>query len=525
MGKQTETPPSDPDAGSDGSLRGGLRVTLVAVSVAVLSVVLPVALVSDVTDAARSDAWIVTLLIMIYGGVRLSATWVSGRPRLFDFFFWLFTYIFMGLGPTVQIRADAVSTTTPGIDSGWDLPTAGVVALGIGCYEIARAVALVVERTRPRRAGAAPRPVSPVRAAMLIAVGLAVSAYFVVQMGPAAALGSREAAFAAREARWPDPAVRSVMYAAAVYPLLIATGALAQLRRLAASRAARISVTVAALLAAAVLLLVVNPIASARYTFGTVAFALAVYAGAMVTRARARLTMLLAIVAFLFVFPIADAFRTDEVRVNRSSFFGEYLANPDYDAFWQVANALSFWVDGLVQPMRQLLGSILFWVPRAVWPDKPTDTGIVLAEYRGYSFDNLSAPVWAEALVNGGVVAVVVVFVALGVALRAMDRRIVLAFAAGGVWAIVGAVLPVYMTILMRGSLLQATGATTVMIVCLILISGAAGRDPDRTDDGAGSGDPQLGAALAVPGDRALDAGAETDPRRPAGRAEQTDIQ
>lgn len=490
------------------SLRGGARIALLALSIGVLSIALPVALISDIPDRGRSEAWIVTLLIMVYGGIRLSLTWVSGRPHLFDFFFWVFGYIFMGLAPTAQIRADAVSTTTPGIDPAFDLPTAGIVALGIGCYEIARAAWMLLQHARPPRAARAPRAVGPARAIGLAVVGLGISAFFVAQLGPAGALGSREAAFAAREARWPDPAVRAVMYAAAVYPLLIATGAMTQLHRVARSRAGRIAYTTAAVAAAVVLLLIVNPIASARYTFGTVAVALAIFAGAAATRFRARVTMLLAIVAFLFVFPIADAFRTDEVRVNRTSFFGEYLANPDYDAFWQIANSLAYWLDGLVEPARQFLGSILFWVPRAIWPDKPTDTGIVLAEYRGYAFDNLSAPMWAEAMVNGGVIAVVVVFIALGIVLRAMDVRIVPAFASGGVWAIVGAVLPVYMTILMRGSLLQATGATTVMIACLLLVAGQLGLPGDEGSDGAGpdragSGDAELGVAAPVPRDRA----------------------
>ncbi len=504
VGKQTGMF-SDPDAqvAAEAPLRGGARIALLALSIGVLSIALPAALLSDIPDTGRSDAWIVTLLIMIYGGIRLSVTWVSGRPHLFDFFFWIFGYIFMGLAPTAQIRADAVSTTTPGIDSAFDLPTAGIVALGIGCYEIARAAWMLRQHSRPPRAVRVPRAVGPVRAIALAVVGLGISAFFVVQLGPAAALGSREAAFDAREARWPDPAVRAVMYAAAVYPLLIATGAMAQLRRAATSRAARIAYTTAAVAAAVVLLLIVNPIASARYTFGTVAVALAIFAGAVATRLRARFTMLGAIVAFLFLFPIADAFRTDEVRVNRTSFFGEYLANPDYDAFWQVANSLAYWLDGLVEPARQFLGSMLFWVPRAVWADKPTDTGIVLAEYRGYTFDNLSAPLWAEAMVNGGVIAVVVVFAGLGLLLRAMDVRIVSAFPTGGVWAIVGAVLPVYMTILMRGSLLQATGATTVMIACLILVAGRLGSPGDEGSGGVASGDAQLGVAAPVPGDRA----------------------
>lgn len=176
------------------------------------------------------------------------------------------------------------------------------------------------------------------------------------------------------------------------------------------------------------------------------------------------------ILAMIFLFPIADAFRSSSVDFTRSSFFGEYAGNGDYDSFWQVANALSYSLAGFVQPFRQLLGSLLFWVPRVIWPDKPTDTGILLANYRGYSFGNLSAPIWAELLVNGGILLVVVGFVVLGPLLASLDRRMAPVHHTGGWWGLVGAILPVYMVILMRGSLLQATGALFVALACLFFV-------------------------------------------------------
>lgn len=450
------------------------RIVLRTLSLLVLSAALPALLLGEMADVGRSEAWVVTLVIMIWAGVRLSLLWVRGTPRLFDFFFWLFVYIFLGIAPTVQIRSGLISTTTPGVDGWFDLPTAGVVALGLACYEIGRLAWVVVEHYRPAGRSAAVRTVSSRRTWILLAGATLLAAYVLSRLGATIFLGSREAAGAAREAAWPDPAVRSVIFASGVYPLLVSIGAVVQLRRGdQVSAVARRWMKAIALGCAAILLLIVNPIASARYSFGTVAFALVVFAGAVATRQRARLTMLATIGGFLFVFPLADAFRRVETGTrSRTDFFGEYPSNPDYDAFWQIANALSYWIDGLVEPFNQFLGSVLFWVPRALWPDKPEGTGVVLAAYRGYSFDNLSAPMWAEALVNGGVVAVVLTFLALGVGLRAMDTRIVPALATGGVWAIAGAVLPVYMTILLRGSLLQATGALALMIGCLILVRG-----------------------------------------------------
>lgn len=455
------------------------QIVVGTVSVLTFSGVIPALLIANIDNVNRSQGWILTLLVMVWAGLRMSALWVAGRPRLFDFFVWLFCYIFMGLAPTVQMRSGLISTTTADMDSSLDVPTGLIVWAGIASYEVGRGLWMIREHRRGT-SGVPARTVTRVgsgRTLLLVIAGLGASAYFISKIGFGPALGSRDAAFAARSAAWPDPAMRSTFYAAATYPLLVAAGACAQLRRSADSALARRACLAVMLGCCSVLLIIINPVASARYTFGTVAFALIVYAGAMTTIGRVRITMLGAIVGFLFLFPLADAFRTKETSVSRNGFFGEYMSNPDYDAFWQIANAFSYWIDGLVEPMRQLLGSLLFWMPRAIWPDKPMDTGILLAQYRGYTFSNLSAPMWAELLVNGGLIAVVVGFVLLGMALRSMDTRLLPSFESGGVWGIVGAVFPVYMTILLRGSLLQATGSLTVAVVCVMFLRSSPKHD------------------------------------------------
>lgn len=450
----------------------------VAVSSA-LAIALPAYLVADVENVGRSSAWIVTLGVMVWAGLRLSGLVIHGQPRLFDFFFWLFVYIFLGIAPTVQIRLDQPSTSTPGVEAIHDLPTAGLVVLGLVTYDLGRLVAGSRARKAPPPTSTVPQgheqQVSEWRAVALTSVAALVTAYFLVKIGPGALLGSRESAQAARTAAWPDPAVRSIVYASAVYPLVIGAGALAQLRSTGSSLAWRRTGWVGLLLCMAILLVVVNPVATARYTFGTVIFALAVYLGAVRTSRRVRTTMLGTLGGFLFIFPLVDVFRSTDGGefAQRSSFFGEYAANPDYDAFWQLANSYLFWLEGFVEPLRQLFGSLLFWVPRAVWPGKPMDTGILLAQYRGYKFGNLSAPLWAEAMVNGGVVGLVVTFVILGYALFRMDSKLTHALTASGVWAIAGAVFPVYMTILLRGSLLQATGVLIVATVCVLFVGGS----------------------------------------------------
>ncbi|MEE2814838.1 MAG: hypothetical protein VYC96_04120, partial [Actinomycetota bacterium] len=193
---------------------------LVVASVAVLSIAVPAALLVYVPSAPRSEAWIVTLVITVWAGLRVSLIWVSGIPRLFDYFLWVFTYIFMGIAPTAQILSGLTSTTTPGVDPGMDLPTAFIVALGLGCYELGRFGWILREEHRARRQPLKVTLVHPARTIGVAIAGVLIGMYFVSRVGFAGSLGSREGAQAARTAAWPDPAMRAIFYAGAVYPLL-----------------------------------------------------------------------------------------------------------------------------------------------------------------------------------------------------------------------------------------------------------------------------------------------------------------
>jgi hypothetical protein len=457
----------------DTEARGGagLRILALFTSIAVLAVGVPGALIFTVPDVGRSQGWVVTVIIAVWSGIRLSVLWVRGIPKLFDFFFWLFTYIFMGISATATIRANDLPYTTPGVTPVLDVPAALITLAGVVAYEIGAFVRWVARR-RVQERELRDAAVSPVRAAVLYVAGLAVGAYYVSKMGLSVLFSTRTNASLAQSYAWPDSATFSIIYALAIYPMLVALGAFAQIwRELPKGSSGRYGYLVLMTIGTADLMLVANPLSSARYTFGTVAFALVMFAGAAINARRARLTMVGTIFAFLFVFPLLNVFRySDSELTQRQSFFTEYIGNPDYDAFWQIANAYSYVVDGLVVPMRQLLGSLLFWVPRSLWSDKPTDTGILLANYRGYSFSNLSAPMWAELLVNGGVIAVIVGFFFIGIALASLDARMATAHEHGGWWGLVGSVLPVYTLILWRGSLLQATGALVVMTAGLFWV-------------------------------------------------------
>jgi hypothetical protein len=440
----------------------------------VLAGAIPAYLVAFVEDSGRSDAWPLTCAVLVWAGVRLAILVGRGEPRLFELFFWLYVYIFMGLAPTVQMRSNQLPGTTPGMDPALDLATAGLVVLGLIAFEIGRAVGRLGRSATGVSEGMSTlgARISTARTAVLFLVGAAAATYYLSRVGVGDYFSSRDDARVARIAVFPNSTTRATLAGVGLYPLLVAVGALVQVRRRVATDAARRLATLALVTGMALVLLQASPVSNARYTVGTVFFALAVFLGATRTTVRARATMIATIVGFLFVFPLADAFRrTGGGNFVRRGFFGEYGRNGDYDSIWQIANAYSYWQDDVAQPFRQLTGSLLFWVPRSVWSGKPTDTGILLADYRHYSFENLSAPLWAEALVNGGVGLLVVVFVMLGWGLRRLDTKLVASMGAGGPWVLLGGIFPVYLTILLRGSLLQATGAFALAVAALLFIS------------------------------------------------------
>ena len=71
---------------------------------------------------------------------------------------------------------------------------------------------------------------------------------------------------------------------------------------------------------------------------------------------------------------------------------------------------------------NQLLGAILFFVPRSIWPSKPLGTGhTAIVALDQHYFSNVSAPLIAEGYVNFGIVGVVLFALAAGWIFRKLD--------------------------------------------------------------------------------------------------------
>jgi hypothetical protein len=116
---------------------------------------------------------------------------------------------------------------------------------------------------------------------------------------------------------------------------------------------------------------------------------------------------------------------------------------------------------------NQFLGPLLFFVPRQTWPDKPLDTGIVLANFKGYAFSNLSAPMWAEFYISFSLIGLLLLFLLVGAYLRRLDLSFELRGTSISAMFFPGAL---YSLILLRGSLLQAFGAFALMAAVSVIL-------------------------------------------------------
>lgn len=136
----------------------------------------------------------------------------------------------------------------------------------------------------------------------------------------------------------------------------------------------------------------------------------------------------------------------------------------DFDAFMQLSNGIEKVANGEFKLFSQILGSVFFFIPRSIWEGKPFDTGVELARLHGLQFQNLSAPWILESFVNARIIGVVVVSVLIAFLLSRLDLTSQVSLRN----SILASIFSGLIFIILRGSLLQATGRA---VFCYLLIA------------------------------------------------------
>lgn len=126
------------------------------------------------------------------------------------------------------------------------------------------------------------------------------------------------------------------------------------------------------------------------------------------------------VIALFFAFPILSSFRHElDITLFNKIFSGQFLVaytKGDYDAYRMFVSSIRYIeANGLVYG-RQLAGVLLFFVPSAIWPNKPGGSGsfLIETELGPDAFSNVSCPLVAEGMLNFGIIGVILFAIILG---------------------------------------------------------------------------------------------------------------
>lgn len=134
-------------------------------------------------------------------------------------------------------------------------------------------------------------------------------------------------------------------------------------------------------------------------------------------------------ICMVMMFPVMDLYRYVSIgEVGLGTIVGRlfsvepYFASGNYDAYSMIIACFRYIASYGYHFGKQLFGAILFFIPRAMWPGKAISSGAEIAHSIGLTFDNISAPLPMEALIDFGIVGVVVFAFGLGYFLRRVDN-------------------------------------------------------------------------------------------------------
>lgn len=126
------------------------------------------------------------------------------------------------------------------------------------------------------------------------------------------------------------------------------------------------------------------------------------------------------IAGLLFIFPFLDNFR--EYSSDRKYYFGldfKMFKTGHFDSFQNFALIMS---ENIITNGRQLIGVIFFWVPRAIWTNKPIGSGELMAKKLQFEFTNVSANVFAEGYINFGYFGILIFLLIIAVITSRIDK-------------------------------------------------------------------------------------------------------
>ena len=173
-----------------------------------------------------------------------------------------------------------------------------------------------------------------------------------------------------------------------------------------------------------ILTIILNyPVSTTRYWSGAVYLGIAIIMFKNIIKGRMFDIGLLFVFAILF--PIFQLFKwyglTDIINGNATRELINVYNNADFDAYSMFVRAFYYVDENSITYGKQLFSTLLFFIPRAIWPNKSLPTGELIATFQNQTFTNLSCPLPAEAYVNFGYIGIIIYAIILSWGFKKMD--------------------------------------------------------------------------------------------------------
>lgn len=387
---------------------------------------------------------------------------------------WIFVYVFFCAAPLVQYRLGFFPWR--GLTS-FDLNTLLAANLAVLTWCVTWIISRYVQRAALFRwlPPLGPR-VTTLGLWISLFLAAATTFYFLVALGPEALVTRAAYKTSLNDAIGASSVRLIVDKVFRVFPVAAVAGSIWYLRKGQIAMWKRLMIVV---VATGFLLISDFPLGAARYWSG------AVYLGLLLTVFGRRLRtgwplVFLLVGGLLIVFPVlstvraADSLQEVISSVSNPNFLGPNLGRGDYDAYAMIGYTIEYVSNGPgIAYGYQLLGALLFFVPRILWPDKPLGSGYTVAVDQDLVWNNVSSPAIAEGFINFGWIGIILFAVVLSWIFGALDASYEQAERRGHdtILRLIYPFCIVLVFFVMRGDLLSSTAYITGFTVAFLALS------------------------------------------------------
>lgn len=226
------------------------------------------------------------------------------------------------------------------------------------------------------------------------------------------------------------------------------------------------------------MLLVNFPTATPRY------WTASVYIGLIILMVRKikdpHLFKIIIIIGILVIFPSINIFRNHTLESVLQTGINipepsEFLLAGDFDAFSMLVRAIVYIERFGIEWGNQLVGNVLFFIPRDIWPTKPVGSGLTVASTFGWEFTNVSMPFVGEGAINFGFIGVILFSYILAILTAYGDLAYYKSFSNSKEIKFIELVYPFtlgFLFFILRGDLLSSLSYYIGFIMPVLIFSG-----------------------------------------------------